>query len=229
MPTNYKNMSFIKRNIWAVGFAVIFIGALAAMYFARNASTIPSPTGTAKDEVEFVITEKDHVKGAENAKVTIVEFSDFQCPACRAYYPVVDDLLEKFPNDVRLVYKYFPLTQIHFRALASSYAAEAAGLQGKFWEMHPLLFDNQDVWSRQNDTKEFERYAVQMGLDLAKFKSDMESDAVKERVQSELKYAVDLGANSTPTFYVNGKKISNPKSLEDFEAIIRNELGQTTP
>ncbi len=222
-------MSFIKRNMWGIGFAVIFVGALAAMYFARNASTIPSPIGTAKDEVVFTITEKDHVKGAANAKVTIVEFSDFQCPACKAYYPVVDKIVENHPDEVRLVYKYFPLTQIHFRALASSYAAEAAGLQGKFWEMHPLLFDNQDTWSRQNDTKEFEKYAAQIGLDVEKFKVDMNSDAVKERVQSELKYAVDLGANSTPTFYVNGKKISNPDSLEAFEVIIAEALKTAQP
>jgi protein-disulfide isomerase len=219
-------MSFIKKNMWSIGFAVILLGALGAMYLARGNANIPSPTATAKETVDFIITAEDRVKGPDNAKVTIVEFSDFQCPACKAYYPIVDEVLKAHPNDVRLVYKYFPLTQIHFRALASSYAAESAGLQGKFWEMLPLLFNNQDTWSKQTDTKEFEKYASGLGLDLAKFKSDMESGSVKDRVQKDLKFGIDLGINGTPSFYINGKKVVNPSSLAAFNTLVEDALKQ---
>ena len=139
-------MSFIKKNMWVIGFVVILAGAFGAMAVASKNSKLPSPNAVAKDSVEFVITDKDHIQGPANAKVTLVEYADFQCPACAAYHPLLKKLEADFPRDLRVVYRYFPLKQIHFQALNSAQVAEAAGLQGKFFEMHNELFDNQQKW-----------------------------------------------------------------------------------
>jgi len=221
-------MDFIRKNLWSVGVTVLFVGSLAAMIFASKNSTLPSPTATAKSNYDFVITESDHVKGPATARVTIVEFADFQCPACKSYVPVVDELMKQYPLDVRFVYKHFPLKTIHFRAEAAAFAVEAASNQGKFWEMYTLLFENQDKWSKQSGTGVFEEYAVKIGLDANQFKADIDSDSVKEKVRTASKFGVEMGINSTPTFYVNGKKIENPKGLDAFKELVDAEIAKST-
>jgi len=217
-------MSFIKRNMWSIGFVVILVGAFVAMWASSTGSDFPSPNANTKDAVEFIITNNDHVKGATNAKVTIVEFSDFQCPACKSYAPVLNELVKIFPNDVRLVYKHFPLRSIHLRAQGAAEAAEAASLQGKFWEMVDKLFSGQEIWSKGKGSDQFEAYAKEFGLDTLKFKNDLASNEVKNAVNDDYKEGLDIGINSTPTFYLNGKKIVNPDSLEAFKALIETEL-----
>src|SRR3989338_9946087 len=212
----------MKKNIWIIGFVVIFIGALAAMWFARSNTGTPSPNSVAKDEVVFTFGPDDHIKGNNEAKVTLVEFGDFQCPACAAYSPVLMDVLKQNEGVLRIVYKHFPLIQIHLRAQAAAQASVAAGLQGKFWEMYVLLFDNQNEWASKTGTADFEKYAAQLGLDINKFKSDYNSDLVKDKISSDLKEAIDLGLNSTPTFYLNGKKIGNPKTIQEFNDLIKS-------
>lgn len=203
---------------------VILVGAFVAMWASSTGSDFPSPNANTKDAVEFIITNNDHVKGATNAKVTIVEFSDFQCPACKSYAPVLNELVKIFPNDVRLVYKHFPLRSIHLRAQGAAEAAEAASLQGKFWEMVDKLFSGQEIWSKGKGSDQFEAYAKEFGLDTLKFKNDLASNEVKNAVNDDYKEGLDIGINSTPTFYLNGKKIVNPDSLEAFKALIETEL-----
>jgi protein-disulfide isomerase len=203
-----------------LGLGVLFVKALLAMAFASKNSALPSPTAVAQATYHFVFAPDEHIKGAQNTKVTIVEFSDFQCPACKAYFPIVEEVLKAYPNDVRLVYKHFPLRTIHFRAEDAAFASEAASNQGKFWEMYSKLFDNQDTWVKESGTASFEKYAGELGLDVAKFKADFDSSAVKEKVRAAEKFGVDLGINSTPSFYVNEKKIENPQSLDEFKAVI---------
>ena len=225
-------MSSIKQNIWGIGFVVVLAGALLAMALANKSSNIPSPTGTAAEKAEFTITTEDNVKGNMDAKVTLVEFSDFECPACKAYAPVLTALVDMYPNDLRLVYKYFPLKTIHYRAQASAQAAEAAARQGKFWEMYKLLFDNQGVWSKETGTATFEKYAQDIGLDVTKFLEDYNSDSVKEKIDRQLKEGIDLNVNGTPTMYINGVKIKNPGSTEEFMKLIEDEIrkhGGTPP
>jgi protein-disulfide isomerase len=225
-------MSTIKNNIWGIGFVVVLGGALVAMALANKSSNIPSPTGTAKDTATFTITTSDNIKGSSDAKVTFVEFSDFQCPACKAYAPVLNALVDVYPNDVRVVYKHFPLKTIHYRAQAGAQAAQAAALQGKFWEMSKVLFENQEVWSKQTGTETFEKYAGDLGMDVSKFKQDYGSDAVKAKIDSDIKEGIDLNVNGTPTLYLNGTKIANPSSSDEFKKIIDAEitkLGGTPP
>lgn len=217
-------MSFIKRNIWAIGFVVILVGAFIAMWAAGSNTKLPSPNSTAKDTANITIDASDHVKGPANAKVTIVEWSDFQCPACKAYAPVVNAIALMYPNDVRIVYKHFPLKSIHLRAEIAARAAVAASMQGSFWEMTDKLFAGQETWTKERGTETFEKYAQELGLIADRFKQDLDSDASKSMVNEDYNQGLDLGINSTPTFYVNGKKIQNPDSVDAFKAIIEAEL-----
>lgn len=217
-------MSFIRKNLWGIGFVVVLVGALVAMWAANKGGNIPSPVGTAKDEATISVATGDNIIGAQNAKVTIVEFSDFQCPACRSYAPLLEAIVAQFPNDVRLVYKHFPLKSIHFRAMAAAQASEAAALQGKFWEMNKILFENQETWSKERDTKSFEMYATQIGLDVSKFKADYDREDIKNKINDQLKSGIDINVNSTPTMYVNNKKINNPQSFDEFKKLIQDEV-----
>lgn len=182
-------------------------------------------TSTIGGTLKFDVTAEDQYKGRPDAKAVIVEYSDFQCPACSATYPLLSQLVKNYPNDVQVVYRHFPLISIHKNALLSAQAAEAAGLQGKFWEMHDMLFNSQRSWSSNPNPKElFVRYANSLGLDTQKFEVDIISEEVKEKVQADLREAQQMGLNKTPTLFLNGKEISHPGSYSGFEALIKAEL-----
>lgn len=163
----------------------------------------------------------NHTEGAGNKKVTLTEYGDFQCPACGQYYPIVKEVKKIYGDDIKFEFKNFPLTQIHPNAFAAHRAAEAAGLQGKFFQMHDLLYENQQSWvSLSNPTTVFESFATQLGLDINKFKTDSASEAVSNTINADIKAGQALGANSTPTFLINGKKIENPKDVAGFKQLI---------
>ena len=172
----------------------------------------------------------DWIKGGIRAGVTLIEYGDFQCPACASYAGVVKELASTFPNELRIVYRHFPLTQIHRNALPAARAAEAAGKQGKFWEMHDLLFEKQGLWSNEgNAVALFLEYAKSLGLDEEKFKRDYDSSEVRARIEAQLASANALGLNSTPSFLLNGKKLLNPKTLADFQALVEAAIKDTPP
>ncbi|OHA16346.1 MAG: hypothetical protein A2830_00310 [Candidatus Taylorbacteria bacterium RIFCSPHIGHO2_01_FULL_44_110] len=172
------------------------------------------------------VSSTDHARGSADASVTIIEYSDFQCPACATYYPLAERLLNESSTTVRFVYRHFPLYPVpHKNALMASEASEAAALQGKFWEMHDILFDNQKLWETSSTAGTiFETYAERIGLDVETYKKDVVSDVVKARVQKDWDEARTLGINSTPTFFVNGKAIVNPNGYEAFKAIIDSAI-----
>lgn len=146
----------------------------------------------------------------QSAQVTLVEFSDLQCPACRANEPFVEQALKEFPDTLRLEYKHFPLTSIHQNAMNAAMAAEAAGKQGKFWEMHDLLFEKQDEWAQLPDpTDKFVAYAQQIGLDTVQFRSDLDNKDLAAKIEKQQNEGINLGVQGTPTFYVNGKQIQS--------------------
>ncbi len=173
------------------------------------------------------IVEQDHVKGNPDASIVIMEYSDFQCPACKAYFPIIKQLMSEYSDDIAFVYRHYPLTSIHANAEPAARAAEAASVQGKFWEMHDKLFENQSEWSELS-TKlaedKFAEYAGDIGLDVDKFKIDLGSKAIKERVKSDSQSALRAGLNSTPTFFINGEKIKNPRGLNEFKFFVDNLL-----
>jgi protein-disulfide isomerase len=156
----------------------------------------------------------------EPAKLTLTEYSDYQCPACAYFHPIVDSLKKTYGNDLKVVYKDFPLNSHQFAALAAR-AAEAAKKQGKFLEMHNMLFENQQQWSSGNAEARFIGYAKELNLDIEQFKDELNAAETQKAVMEEKQEGIQMGVNSTPTFYINGEKIQqNPSSYDGFKALI---------
>lgn len=158
------------------------------------------------------------VKGDKNAPVTIVEFSDFQCPYCAQLLPTLKEVLKAFPKKVKLIYKQYPLP-FHAQAKNAAKASLAAGEQGKFWEMHDIIFENFTKLSPEK----FVEFAGQIGLDVAKFTADYNSDKYEKQIQEEIALGNSVGVTGTPTLFVNGKRMMR-RSLNDFKEAINNEL-----
>lgn len=158
-----------------------------------------------------------NVKGPADAPITVVEFSDLQCPACRAVQPLLTQLLAQYPDQVRVVYRHFPLVSIHPYATMAAYATEAAGEDGKFWEMHDLLFNRQLEWNElENDQAvrdKFVTYAEELGIDKDAFLERIDSDQIKQRITIDVTAGGQLKVNATPTLYVNGQKLAAPQQL----------------
>jgi protein-disulfide isomerase len=203
----------------------VVIGALV-LGFGLILLTRPAPQ--AVQTTVPPIAADDYVKGATSSPVVLVEYLDFECEACGAYYPVVKQLEAEYGDRVAFVARYFPLPN-HRNGIPAALAAEAAGRQGKFWEMHDLLFTRQTTWGeKQMPTPEvFEAYAQELGLDMERFKSDVASDEVRTRVLRDVEIGQNIGVKSTPTFFLNGKPV-RAQNYEAFKAILDNELKMTT-
>jgi protein-disulfide isomerase len=161
------------------------------------------------------------VRGSADAKVTIVEFGDFQCPFCSRVNTTLAQILQQYPEDVKIVFKHLPL-RIHPQAPGAHQAAEAAHRQGKFWEMHDKIFSNQSDLAPET----FVAYAAQVGLDVDAFKKAVASDDVKKRVEEDLAEAQKLGVSGTPAFFINGKYMAGAQPFEAFRQRIDEELGK---
>ncbi len=173
------------------------------------------------------VSENDWFQGGKDAKVVIVEYSDFQCPACKAYFSVMTGLEQQFGDQIKIVYRHFPLTQIHANAQLAAQAAEAAGLQGQFFAMHDVLFTNQSSWSAENNPEPtFTAYAEALGLDVARFTSDLRSATVRDAVRDDLTSGMRSRVDSTPTFFLNGEIIQSPQGVEPFAALITAKLAE---
>jgi protein-disulfide isomerase len=163
--------------------------------------------------------ERDHIRGPASAAVTLVEYGDFECPHCgRAHY-ILNELLAEFADDVRLVFRHFPLAEVHPHAQRAAEASEAAGTQGQFWEMHDVLFENQDAL----DDESLGEYAQDLGLDLVTFLRDLNAGVHTDRVREDFMSGVRSGVNGTPTFFINGRRHDGPWDLESLAAAIEAE------
>lgn len=162
------------------------------------------------------------------AKVTITEYSDYQCPACAYYHPIVDSLKKVYGDELEVEYKDFPLNSHQFAALAAR-AAEAAKKQGKFLEMHNILFENQQQWvSSGNPVVSIIGYARSLELDIEQFRSDLNAAETQQAVMEEKEEGVQAGVNSTPTFYINGEKIEqNPRTFDEFKVLVESYMRET--
>ncbi len=164
-------------------------------------------------------------KGPESAKVTIVEFSDFQCPSCKAVEPLVKQVLAKYPNDVRLIYRQFPLTQIHPHSERAAQTALAAGALGKFWEMHAVLFDNQENWSELSDTAAFDSWVdgelTKLSIDKKVFREKIQDKSLKDSINTDVADGSKLNVDATPTFFVNGQKIPAQDLLKIVDDLVQ--------
>lgn len=174
-----------------------------------------------KESLDLQVSSSEWTKGSPDAAITIVEYSDFQCPACAYYFAMTKQLIQEIGDDARLVYRHFPLDSIHPNAKLAAQAAEAAGSQNKFWEMHDLLFERQDQWSDLSDPKEtFINYATELGLDKDQFTASLDSSDIKNAVDEDQSSGFGFGLRGTPTFFVNGVQIDNPQSYDEFKKII---------
>jgi len=211
-----------KRIIFWASFIIILGLIVWGLVVAMNkAPAAPKGVGTPAD-----VTMADNVRGPMDAPVTLIEYSDFQCPACAAYYPLVERLFSESSTTLRFVYRHYPLPQ-HKNADLAARAAEAANSQGKFWEMSQQIFENQTSWSELGDARArqiFAGYAASLGLNMEKYSTDLESAGTKQKVRDQYREGVAIGINSTPTFFVNGKTITNPRNYDEFKKIIDDAL-----
>lgn len=209
-----------KRLALWLGVLVLIVVSIFFIVKASAPQTSQGPGQTFSGEIPAVDA-SDWVRGNELAQKTLVEYSDFQCPACRSYEPIVKDIEKEFGSSVRIVYRHFPLVQIHKNSLAASYAAEAAGSQSKFWEMHDMLFERQESWAESTTAADtFLGYAQELGLDAEKFKADRVSAQVRDRVQRDVDSGTVANVPGTPTFFLNGKRIESPRSFAAFRALL---------
>lgn len=223
----------------------IFAGICAAVIAGLILTSSKDKINVDNVDAFAVTTDKtinDHVFGNKDAKVTLWEYADFQCPGCGAAYPHVKSIKQRYRDSVRYVFRNFPLTSAHPHAFAASAAAEAAGIQGKYWEMNDRIFSNRDEWQNTNAEQRqtvFERYAGELGLDLAKFKTDIASKEVAAKINYDRSIGIKAGVDSTPTFYLNTTKISsditgdllqgNTKKLTDALDNAIRQTGGTPP
>ncbi len=202
MPKEYK-------ILLGIGLGAIILGLLLFKFAGA-----PKQSAPITDRVGV------YTKGSETAAVTLTEFADFQCPACRSANDLPGQILSNYPNDVRFVFRHFPLTSHPF-ANVSALAAEAAGAQGKFWEMHDMLYDKQDEWgnlgapvSRDRVIEYFKSYAGQLGINVETFAKAIDTNAFITAINEDISAGTASGVNATPTFFVNNTKINEPSFAE---------------
>ncbi|MEO6508939.1 MAG: thioredoxin domain-containing protein [Patescibacteria group bacterium] len=207
-----------KNILWGIIGTVVIFGFLTIVYMATNS------TGPAKVfEHTKTLDKTDHITWSPAKKHILTEYGDYQCPACGTFHQFIKGTIEKdtkITNNITFVYRNYPLTNIHNHALEAAYAAEAAGIQGKYFEMGDKLYDTQAIWEKQkNVTSLFEGYAKDLKLDLEKFKADMKSSTVKNKVEKDSESGNKAQVNSTPSFYLDGAKV-DVISLDQFKTLL---------
>jgi protein-disulfide isomerase len=168
------------------------------------------------------VSEKDHCRGPADAPVTLVEYGDFECPYCGAAYPILKKLEQVAGDLVRVVFRNFPLTNLHPHAQQAAEAAESAGDQGKFWEMHDLIFEHQHFLDRTD----LESYAERAGVEMVRFREDLDTRRWAPRVREHFRSGVVSGANGTPTFFVNGLRHDGGYQLEELLRVVTDEAAR---
>jgi len=178
----------------------------------RHTMSTPTPRFTLANPVD----RSDHVIGPESAPVVVVEYGDFECPSCKQAYPAVKQLLQHFESRVRFAFRHFPLTEVHPHAMAAAEAAEAAGAQHKFWQMHDMLFEHQ-LHLKEKDLR---RYAETLELDLERFDYELRDEVYRQRVNEHIEGGRQSGVRATPTFFVDGAIVDVSFGLQHlFEAV----------
>lgn len=208
-----RRRNAVSGMAWKIGIAVFLV--LAVIVFARN--IFFGPETLPPDRVGA----GDHVRGADDAPVTLTVYADFQCPACLAETNLITRAWPQIANQVRLVFRHYPLDTHRHAFLAARYA-EAAAEQGAFWDMHDLLFVNQALWSTAADVTEvFDGYARQLGLDVERLKADVNTPAIRDKILADQRGGTRAGVRGTPALFLNGRPISNPRTAPELTALIR--------
>jgi protein-disulfide isomerase len=220
----------MKRLIPVLIILVVLSAALGVTWSmlrsSRQAANANANANAADPALVTQGAEPPHVRGNPSAPVTLEEFADFQCPSCGAYYPELKKIESEFGDKLKVVFRERPLVPPHDHALMAAQAAEAAGLQNRFWEMHDKLYENQTAWSDARDLVPiFVDYAKQIGLNPDQFMKDLNGEAVAQRIFQDGKRSHSLGINSTPTFFVNGKEAKDDQwKPEGLREMIRQAI-----
>jgi protein-disulfide isomerase len=230
-----------KATIWfIVGFIVIVTAGaiIAGAYSSSTGSSANNASSTFVATTVPAITAADWSEGNPNAKVSLVEYGDFECPACGEYAPIIQQLVQNYSSTVQFVFRNFPLYTVHPFAGVSAQAAEAAGLEGgaaKYWAMHDILYAKQDEWSTNSSltpaqvvSQYLDGYAQSIGLNVNTFNSDINATSVAQKIQADVNSGTAAQIDHTPTFFVNLKQIPNPTGLADFEKILDVALASSS-
>ena len=195
-----------KKNILiTIGSVIGVFAFLFVVYLFVNGPT----ESVIYSEINKIQT-NDNIKWQKNSKNLLIEYSDFQCPACKVYHQELAKLDKIATPNATLIFRHFPLSQIHNNAELASYAAQAASAQNKFWSMADLLYTNQETWGAQVNPKDtFISYVKKLNLDIEKFNQDINSLAIKNKIKADYSQGDKIGINATPTFFLNGKKLDN--------------------
>jgi protein-disulfide isomerase len=170
-----------------------------------------------------VSSERDHAQGPNTAPVTLVEYGDYECPYCGQAYPIIKDIQENLRGKLRFVFRNFPVTQVHPHAQHAAEAAESAGSQNKFWEMHDCLYEHQE----KLDDNHLRQYALELGIDVTRFDDEMARHVHVSRVREDFMSGIDSGVNGTPTFYINGIRYDDSWDEETLLAAIKQTLANS--
>lgn len=205
----------------------LILGAIVAVMIGLFALTGDSPetgntdfSGNPREIQEF-----DHIEGEVDNKVVLIEYGDFQCPACAAIFPLVEQAKQEFSQDLTFVFRHFPLTSIHPNAMAAHRAAEAAGNQGQFFAMHDLLYARQQQWSQVTNAPDtFRGYAQELELNMEQYDADVASQEVFDAISRGQDSGQQLGFTGTPSFLLNGEEIDTPRSYEELQQLIQDAI-----
>jgi len=166
------------------------------------------------------VSDNDNIEGNPKAPIELVEYGDYQCPHCGRAYPIIKDIQKRMGQKLKFVFRNFPLTEIHPDAFNAALAAEAAGQQNKFWEMHDIIFEHQ----RHLDTENILVYAKRIGLNMAEFSKDIQKDIFVTKVENDIESGIRSGVNGTPSFFVNGSKYNGDWESEEFVDFLKRLL-----
>ncbi|HKS26313.1 MAG TPA: thioredoxin domain-containing protein [Pyrinomonadaceae bacterium] len=208
-------------------FSAIVVAALLLRTPRQSSSSLsPGQSSTSKTTGPQPGADPPNSKGNPNAPVTIEEFGDLQCPPCAAMHPELQKIQQEYGERVRVIFRHFPLTQMHPYALEAAQAVEAAGMQGKFWEMHDWMYLQQEKWTQAPNARQmFLQQAQNLGLNVEKFRQDMNSAEVKQRIILDYNRGMSLGVTGTPTLFINGKQVTSDKMTDEgIHALINSAL-----
>jgi protein-disulfide isomerase len=222
----------VNKKAWIIFTAIVVLLLCGLVYFSGKNKVDVSKVQTS--QLQPAVAESgniaDHVFGKADSKVILTEYGDFACPGCGSMHPKIKLLTEKYKDQIAFVFRNFPITTLHPNARAAAAAAEAAGLQGKYWDMHNKLYENQSAWENITDltqrTNFFVDYAKQLGLDTTKFTADIAGTQVTQKINFDQALAKKDGVSGTPSFYLNGKTIeqSTWSDATKFEDMIKTAL-----
>lgn len=211
----------MTRSRWII-FILICVVTLGGLILLSKKDSVNVDTVDPSKAVSETTTEiGDQVYGNKASKVVLIEYGDFQCPGCGGAYPQLKTIKETYKDQIAFIFRNFPLTAIHPNALAAATAAEAAGLQGKFWEMHNKLYENQTAWSEIDASKRtsiFTGYAEDIGLNVDQFKTDLSDPKIVAKINRDRAFGKKLNVDSTPTLYVNDSKLSSDETTDLVQA-----------